>query len=168
MFSTIEGINSFGTIPGEGYFERIAEFGFSSYHPDGCHFPRADGSVHFESDTIDQTVLATLTTRAGRRDNVKRCVGNHSSARTVSYFSTSSSPVRSYAWTGKNRPRSSATITCRQCELTRFRPDAAALRLRLIWRFGFLPAPLSPTGLPLFTSPPTHGDLLRSRYGHRK
>ncbi len=65
VFSTIEGINGLGTIPGEGFFERLETSGFSSYHPGGCHFLRADASVHFESENMDQVVLTALTTRAG-------------------------------------------------------------------------------------------------------
>ena len=65
IFSTIEGINGYGTIPGEGFYQNIEEVGFSSYHPGGCHFLRVDGSVHFESENIDQAILAALTTRAG-------------------------------------------------------------------------------------------------------
>ncbi len=38
--------------------------GFSSYHPGGCHFAFADGSVHFLNEGIDHRVLAALTTRA--------------------------------------------------------------------------------------------------------
>jgi prepilin-type processing-associated H-X9-DG protein len=40
-------------------------FGFGSYHPGGCHFVYADGSVHFLTDTIAQNVLEAMTTRAG-------------------------------------------------------------------------------------------------------
>jgi len=65
VFTTIEGINGLSTIPGEGFFDRLATSGFSSYHPGGCHFLRADGSVKFESENMDQAILATLTTRAG-------------------------------------------------------------------------------------------------------
>ena len=65
VFSTIEGINGIATIPGEGFFERIPTSGFSSYHPGGCHFLRADGSTKFESANMDQVVLSALTTRRG-------------------------------------------------------------------------------------------------------
>ena len=64
--STVMGINGPNTIPGEGSFVMWrTEPGFSSYHPGGAHFLRVDGSVHFESENIDQAVLAALTTRAG-------------------------------------------------------------------------------------------------------
>ena len=60
------GINGPNTIPGEGSFVMWrTEPGFSSYHPGGTHFLRVDGSVHFESENIDQAILAALTTRAG-------------------------------------------------------------------------------------------------------
>jgi len=65
IFSTVNGINGPATIPGEGRYQNIEEVGFSSYHPGGCHFLRADGSVHFESENMDQVVLTALTTRAG-------------------------------------------------------------------------------------------------------
>ena len=39
--------------------------GFSSFHPGGCHFVFADGSVHFVSESIDSLSLAALSTRAG-------------------------------------------------------------------------------------------------------
>lgn len=38
--------------------------GFASYHPGGCHFVMADGSVHFFNETISQVTLSALTTRA--------------------------------------------------------------------------------------------------------
>ncbi|MCC7085741.1 MAG: DUF1559 domain-containing protein [Pirellulales bacterium] len=39
--------------------------GFASYHPGGCHFALADGSVQFVSEQIDVQALVSLTTRAG-------------------------------------------------------------------------------------------------------
>ena len=66
MFTTGLGINGVNTMPGEGSYDRCGgEAGFSSYHPGGAHFLRVDGSVHFESENIDQAILAALTTRAG-------------------------------------------------------------------------------------------------------
>ena len=44
----------------------LADNGFASYHPGGCHFTLADGSVQFLTETIDQQTLAALTTRAGQ------------------------------------------------------------------------------------------------------
>ena len=63
---TGQGINGPGTIPGKGTFALYSmKGGFSSYHPGGCHFVQADGSVRFLSATIDATALKSLTTRAG-------------------------------------------------------------------------------------------------------
>jgi len=42
----------------------VARMSFSSFHPGGCHFVMADGSVQFLQETIGPTVLAALTTRA--------------------------------------------------------------------------------------------------------
>ena len=39
--------------------------GFASFHPGGCHFGMADGSVQFLSQNIAANVLAALTTRDG-------------------------------------------------------------------------------------------------------
>ena len=39
--------------------------GFASYHPGGCHFALADGSVQFLDENIAQAVLHDLTTRNG-------------------------------------------------------------------------------------------------------
>ena len=70
LTDTSNGINSGLTVPGGGvwgagtYAERRAA-GFSSYHPNGCHFLSADGSVAFISQDIASNVLAALTTRAG-------------------------------------------------------------------------------------------------------
>ena len=63
LFSTGLGINGAGSIPGEGVFRHTLDDTFSSYHPGGCHFLRADGSVKFESENISATVLTALTTR---------------------------------------------------------------------------------------------------------
>ncbi len=41
------------------------ESGFASRHPGGCHFVRADGSVSWLSDTLSQSILTAITTRAG-------------------------------------------------------------------------------------------------------
>ncbi len=63
--STASGINGPGTIPGEGVLNRTGFDSFSSYHPGGCHFQLADGSVRFISENIDVVTLASLTTRRG-------------------------------------------------------------------------------------------------------
>ena len=39
--------------------------GFASFHPGGCHFLMADGSVRFLNEDIDSVTLAALTTREG-------------------------------------------------------------------------------------------------------
>ena len=38
--------------------------GFSSFHPGGCNFVMADGSVHFIKKNISSNTLRALTTRA--------------------------------------------------------------------------------------------------------
>ena len=58
------GINGPGTIPGEGVSSRTGD-DFSSFHPGGCHFLRADGSVQMVSENIDQLILDAMVTRAG-------------------------------------------------------------------------------------------------------
>ena len=65
LFTTEFGINGPGSIPGDGVFTRTHSDTFSSYHPGGCHFQIADGSVQFISEFIDANVLDALTTRAG-------------------------------------------------------------------------------------------------------
>ena len=71
VLHTANSINTFlqYTTTFSGPFARDAthsvdEGGFSSFHPGGCHFVFADGSVHFISDSIDIQTLAALTTRA--------------------------------------------------------------------------------------------------------
>lgn len=72
VLHTANGINTFlqYTITFGGPFPRGATHnvdvgGFNSFHPGGCHFTYADGSVHFISDSIDSVALAGLSTRAG-------------------------------------------------------------------------------------------------------
>ena len=64
MRGTRDGINGPFTVPGGGHFDWY-NGSFSSFHPGGCHFAIADGSVHFLSEYISSDVLAKLTTRAG-------------------------------------------------------------------------------------------------------
>ena len=73
-----EGVNGPGSIPGgrddsidpldgdggNRHVEYRTEVGFSSFHPGGAHFTCVDGSVHFMSENISQTLLETLATRA--------------------------------------------------------------------------------------------------------
>jgi prepilin-type N-terminal cleavage/methylation domain-containing protein len=60
---TLFGLNGIYTIPGGGDFGGRYNSGFSSYHPGGCFFTMADGSVHFLSENIDAEALRRLTTR---------------------------------------------------------------------------------------------------------
>jgi prepilin-type N-terminal cleavage/methylation domain-containing protein/prepilin-type processing-associated H-X9-DG protein len=76
---TALGINGFGSVPGgrnesldpidgdggNRHLELWDEVGFASWHPGGCHFLMADGSVQFLKESIDQSTLAYLTTRDG-------------------------------------------------------------------------------------------------------
>jgi prepilin-type processing-associated H-X9-DG protein len=74
--SVDEGINGPFTIPGgrspsllmgvsgqNRHQELTDQFGFSSFHPGGAHFARADGSVHFLNEDIDQDVLEEMASR---------------------------------------------------------------------------------------------------------
>ena len=66
--SDTRAINGTMTLPGGEDPADLDDFrgrGFSSWHPGGCHFAYADGSVHFVSDEIAHQVLEALTTRAG-------------------------------------------------------------------------------------------------------
>jgi prepilin-type N-terminal cleavage/methylation domain-containing protein/prepilin-type processing-associated H-X9-DG protein len=69
VFSTESGINASNTLPGGATSFSWGESGFSSYHPGGCHFLLADGSVSFFSQNINQKLLSALTTRAGVNSN---------------------------------------------------------------------------------------------------
>ena len=75
---TRDGINGFHTIPGGGKYsidDHITGIsgwrrtGPSSYHPGGCHFRLADGSVQFLDENLDEAVMRSLTTRAGVSSN---------------------------------------------------------------------------------------------------
>jgi prepilin-type N-terminal cleavage/methylation domain-containing protein len=63
VLDTSNGINLPRRIPPGGLFFP-EETGFASYHPGGCHFLYSDGGVAFINESIDQKVLAALTTRA--------------------------------------------------------------------------------------------------------
>ncbi len=65
ILDTADGINSGVSDPSGGTGGSLYTWGFASFHPDGCHFLFGDGSVHFLSETIDQTLLRALTTRDG-------------------------------------------------------------------------------------------------------
>jgi prepilin-type processing-associated H-X9-DG protein len=68
LLDTRDGINGPFTVPGGCNWTtaniRMTDTGFSSFHPGGCHFAMADGSVQFVSQDIAQDVLSALTTRA--------------------------------------------------------------------------------------------------------
>ena len=63
VLSTKDGINGPFTV--FGTYGNCYTTGFASYHPGGCHFGMADGSVQFLSQNIIQSVLGALTTRNG-------------------------------------------------------------------------------------------------------
>ena len=70
VIDTKDGINCPFTNPG-GHWQPVQaaggglrEAGASSFHPGGCHFTFADGSVHFVNEEIALPVLWELTTRA--------------------------------------------------------------------------------------------------------
>ena len=72
FIDTRDGINGPWTIIGGQYAESdssgiygMRKTGASSYHPGGCHFLVADGSVHFLTEDLYQAILRSLTTRAG-------------------------------------------------------------------------------------------------------
>jgi prepilin-type processing-associated H-X9-DG protein len=64
---THNGINSTYSLPGgvspAAYNFRTA--GYSSFHPGGCNFLLADGSVQYISQNVAQNLLSALTTRDG-------------------------------------------------------------------------------------------------------
>ena len=62
-FTAIGGI--FPGMPGSIPGMTSMDSGFSSHHPGGCHFLRADGSVSFLVEDISQHLLTSLTTRDG-------------------------------------------------------------------------------------------------------
>jgi hypothetical protein len=74
--SVDEGINGPFSIPGgrspsllmgvsgqNRHEELTDQFGFSSFHPGGAHFAKADASVHFLNDDIDQRLLEMMASR---------------------------------------------------------------------------------------------------------
>jgi prepilin-type N-terminal cleavage/methylation domain-containing protein/prepilin-type processing-associated H-X9-DG protein len=68
FIATGDGINGPHSIPGGGDYTSLytrSLCGPSSYHPGGCHFAMADGSVHFILAEISYDVLAALATRDG-------------------------------------------------------------------------------------------------------
>ncbi len=75
IYDTKEGINGPNTVQGGTYpgldpskpGASCNDSGFSSFHPGGCNFALADGSVAFLSQNIAQNVLTSLTTCNGVR-----------------------------------------------------------------------------------------------------
>ncbi len=73
VLDTVDGINGPNTVIGGSWpttplnlvFDGVRYTGFSSYHPGGCHFLLADGSVNFFQEDMAAKVVAQLTTRAG-------------------------------------------------------------------------------------------------------
>jgi prepilin-type processing-associated H-X9-DG protein len=69
MLTTLEGINGPHTSVGGTWPTNGMSFyatGFGSWHPGGCNFVLADGSVTFISQNVGQNVLRALTTRDGK------------------------------------------------------------------------------------------------------
>jgi prepilin-type processing-associated H-X9-DG protein len=72
LADTLDGINGPFSLPGGVYASTgpggilgFRKSGFSSWHPGGCHFVLADGSVRFIADSISAHLLSAYTTRAG-------------------------------------------------------------------------------------------------------
>ena len=69
ILPTIDGINGPSTAPGGTYPSDAQGWlyvtSYASYHPGGCNFALADGSVTFLSQNIAQNILGALTTRNG-------------------------------------------------------------------------------------------------------
>jgi len=73
LIDTYDPINGPNTVPGGldvakyGWSMRLA--GASSFHPGGCHFAMADGSVQYVNEEIAAEVLWSMTTRNGIRSD---------------------------------------------------------------------------------------------------
>ena len=70
IMHTANGINlplrpDFASLPGADSPWNVSTMSFASHHPAGCHFAFADGSVMFVNETINDSLLAALTTRDG-------------------------------------------------------------------------------------------------------
>jgi prepilin-type N-terminal cleavage/methylation domain-containing protein/prepilin-type processing-associated H-X9-DG protein len=67
LSDTHNGINSIYSLPGgaDPASYNFRQSGFSSFHPGGCNFLLADGSVQYVSQNTAQNLLAALTTRDG-------------------------------------------------------------------------------------------------------
>ncbi len=64
VLHTNNGINLPLRIPPRGSWV-VEDTGFASHHPGGCYFALADGSVQFIQESIEQSLLAGMATRAG-------------------------------------------------------------------------------------------------------
>ena len=63
-----DGINGYRTVPGGTYPPGplgSLDAGFASFHPGGCNFAMADGSVSFVVQNIADAIRKALTTRDG-------------------------------------------------------------------------------------------------------
>jgi len=65
ILDTAQGINANLLSTSVAFPWWAGQTSFGSYHPGGCHFAIADGSVQFISEQIDQKLLSGLATRAG-------------------------------------------------------------------------------------------------------
>ena len=63
ILHTYNGVNTATYDPPTNVWN-VASMSFSSFHPGGCHFAFADGSVHFLNETISPSLLTALTTRS--------------------------------------------------------------------------------------------------------
>lgn len=57
-------LNYFPQPPNPAFWPDV--MGFRSLHPGGANFALADGSVHFVSETIEESIYRGMATRAGR------------------------------------------------------------------------------------------------------
>ena len=57
---TSDGINGPNSLSDGATTFQFLHRGFSSFHPDGCNFTLADGSIYFLSESMDQCTLSAL------------------------------------------------------------------------------------------------------------
>ncbi len=67
MAATLEPINAFDLNPGQTNLHQHVTRAFGSFHPGGCFFAMADGSVHFANESMD---LATYQSLGSRNDGL--------------------------------------------------------------------------------------------------
>ena len=63
LAATLEPINAFDLDPARTNLHQHVTRAFGSFHPGGCTFARADGSVHFISEGIDLATYRSLGIR---------------------------------------------------------------------------------------------------------